>query len=189
SALFLELGGLRGQLQETGGSARLIPADRLAGVLVGGDAAQEVDLRVARRVLLRFGGALPRRRLRLGRLRRARLVLRGRALDAQARLVRAALVDVVRQRTDARPQLLRFRPRLRRARVRLRDLLAAVAAAALVAIDGEGELAQPRAHPLQRRLAFIERVALHLHLSIFRLQGDGRGLIAPDLGRDRLTEC
>jgi hypothetical protein len=187
-ALRLELRRLRGQLQEVGGRARGISTDGFARVLVGGDAAQEIDLGVARRVLLRFRGALSRRRLRLGRFRLSRFVLRGRALDAQACLVRAALVDVIGEGADARPQLFRFRPRLRRPRVRLRDLLAAVAAAPLVAVHGQRELAQPRPHLFQPRLVFVEGGAPHLHLRLFRLQGDGGGLLALAFGGEALRE-
>jgi hypothetical protein len=155
---------------------------------VGGDAAQEVHLGVARRVLFRLGCALTGGGLGLGRLRRARLVLRGRALDAQAGLVGAPLVEVIGQGPHARPQLFRFRPRLGRAGIRLRDLLAAVTAPSLVPVHGEGELAQPGPHFLEPRLVFVEGGAPHLHLRLFRLQGDGCRLLALALGGQALRD-
>ncbi len=156
AALALQLLGLGGQLEQVSRGPLGVAADRLAGVGQGREAVRHGHLRVAGRVLLLLAAGLGLgRRLHAG-LGRAGLGRGGLQVGAQLLRLGRAGGQALAQRPQARLQLGRLVAGLGRARVGLRDLLAAVAALALVAVDRQGQLVEPRAHLLEARLLLVE---------------------------------
>ncbi len=186
--LALELLDLPGELQQVGRRALGVPRHRRARVLERGDPPEQPHLGLAPALLAGLGFRLPGGGLRHRGLRRAELPLRRGEVVVQLLLRRALPGQGLGERRHAGDELLLLARRLLRPALVLRELLPAVAAAALVAVHGEGQVVEPPAHLLEPRLQLVERLPPHLELRLLGLEGDRRRPLAPGLGAVPLLE-
>ena len=182
-ALALELRRLARELREVRLRALGVARHRRLRVLERSDPAQERHLRLAAALLPLLGGRERRRRVADRLLGGAELGLGRKERFLQPGFLGALGGERLLKRRDPRHELLLLAHGLLRAHVGLADLLLAVAAAPLVAVDRQRQLREPRARALECRLAVVERLAQHLELRLLGLEGDARGALALRLRR------
>ncbi len=188
SALTLHLFRLARQLHEAGGGPLGVARDRFPGVLQRGDPAQERHLGLPRPVQVGLGGGLAGQSLLDRLVGGARLGLGGHELAPEPSFLLPARVQVLDEGPQACFELSGLLARLRGTARRVGDLLLAVAALALEAIDREGQLVETSAGLLQLPFLLVETRTPRLHLGLFRLESQERRPLALPLGRRALRE-